>query len=318
MPLTRDTDPLITPRDIPALRPDLVDVSSVFNPGAVRWKDRELLLLRVQTRGRTTVLLPAEVTPSGVEFRGDPIDFGSLDPLPTHVYDPRLTLLDGTIYAVCAGDYEEGCALVTFATDDFEHWEYVGVDDQTNQRNGVLFPEQVGGRYLRMERPNLLQSPGAPPSGSTITCSASSDLLTWERDGEVMAGRPQRWDELIGSGPPPVKTREGWLHLYHGVATHFASVNIYQAGVVLLDLVEPWKVISRGAFNILEPRTEWELNGQVPNVVFPSGMTVDQFDEEGFAQPGSAVRVYYGAADTVVGRATATIAELIEDARFQG
>ena len=75
MPLKRDASPLITPRDIPALRPDLVDVSSVFNPGAVHGNDRELLLLRVQTRGRTTVLLPAEVTAAGVEFIGDPIGF---------------------------------------------------------------------------------------------------------------------------------------------------------------------------------------------------------------------------------------------------
>lgn len=318
MPLRRDPDPLITPRDVPASRPDLVDVTSVFNPGAIRWNGRELLLLRVQTRGRTTVLLPAEVTGDGVEFLGGPLDFGALDPMPAHVYDPRLTLLDGTLYAVCAADYEEGCALVTFATEDFQRWNFVGVDDQVDQRNGVLFPQRVGGRYLRLERPNLVRRPGSPPSGATITCSASSDLITWERVGEVMDGRWQLWDEIIGSGPPPVKTREGWLHLYHGVATHFASVHIYQAGVVLLDLAEPWKVIARGAFNVLEPRTPWELTGQVPNVVFPSGMCVDQFDDEGFALPDSPVRVYYGAADTVTGRATSTIVELIEDAKFQG
>jgi len=318
MPLTRDANPLVTPRDIPAPRPDLVDVSSVFNPGAVRWNDRELLLLRVQTRGRTTVLLPAEVKSRGIEIIGGPIDPGVLEPMPTHIYDPRLTLLDGTLYAVCAADYEEGCALVTLATEDFQHWEFVGVDTETDERNGVLFPERVGGRYLRLERPNRMAVDGGPPTGSTITCSASSDLLTWERVGEVMDGRPRRWDEIIGSGPPPVKTREGWLHLYHGVATHFASVNIYQAGVVLLDLDEPWRVLHRGALNILEPRESWELTGQVPNVVFPSGMCVDRFDEEGFALPESAVRVYYGAADTVVGRATATIGELLDDARFSG
>ena len=85
---------------------------------------------------------------------------------------------------------------------------------------------------------------------------------------------------------------------------------------MLLDLQEPWNVLSRGAFNILEPRTTWELTGQVPNVVFPSGMCVDHFDEDGFARPDSPVRVYYGAADTVVGRATTTIAQLIEDATF--
>ena len=116
-----------------------------------------------------------------------------------------------------------------------------------------------------------------------------------------MEGRPRRWDELIGSGPPPVKTREGWLHLYHGVATHFGAANVYQAGVALHDLDEPWRVLHRGAFNILEPREPWELTGQVPNVVFPSGMIVERVDGNGFAIDDSPVRVYYGAADTVVG-----------------
>jgi predicted GH43/DUF377 family glycosyl hydrolase len=77
-------------------------------------------------------------------------------------------------------------------------------------------------------------------------------------------------------------------------------------------------VIARGAFNILEPRTPWELTGQVPNVVFPSGMVVENVDRDGCADPASPVRVYYGAADTAVGLATSTVAELINDARFAG
>ena len=116
-----------------------------------------------------------------------------------------------------------------------------------------------------------------------------------------MTGRPHYWDELIGSGPPPVKTREGWLHIYHGIATHFASSNIYQAGVCLLDLDDPTRVLARGVNNILEPREMYELVGQVPNVVFPSGMIVEEYDDQGFAFPDSVVRVYYGAADTLGG-----------------
>jgi beta-1,4-mannooligosaccharide/beta-1,4-mannosyl-N-acetylglucosamine phosphorylase len=87
---------------------------------------------------------------------------------------------------------------------------------------------------------------------------------------------------------------------------------------VLLDLADPTRVVARGAFNILEPRETYELTGQVPNVVFPSGMVVETFDDDGFAEPGSRVRIYYGAADTVVGLATTTIAALLEDARFEG
>jgi beta-1,4-mannooligosaccharide/beta-1,4-mannosyl-N-acetylglucosamine phosphorylase len=131
-----------------------------------------------------------------------------------------------------------------------------------------------------------------------------------------MSGRFHYWDENIGSGPAPVKTREGWLQVYHGVAMHFASSNIYQAGVSLHDLDDPSIVLFRGKYNILEPRELYELTGQVPNVVFPSGMIVEDYDNQGFAEMDSKVLIYYGAADTVVGLATSTIKELIEAAKL--
>ena len=152
-------------------------------------------------------------------------------------------------------------------------------------------------------------------SGSAIWLSESDDLLSWRPVAPVANGRFHYWDELIGSGPPPVKTRAGWLHVYHGVATHFGSANIYQAGVLLHDLADPSKVIARSRNNILEPRRLWELAGQVPNVVFPSGMIVEETDGEGFAAPDSPVKIYYGAADTAVGLAESTIRELLEAAQ---
>jgi beta-1,4-mannooligosaccharide/beta-1,4-mannosyl-N-acetylglucosamine phosphorylase len=125
-----------------------------------------------------------------------------------------------------------------------------------------------------------------------------------------MSGRPRYWDELIGSGPPPVKTQAGWLHIYHGVARHFGA-GIYQAGVVLLDLENPARVIARSRNNFLEPRELYEVVGQVPNVVFPTGMIVDDVDGQGYAAPTATVRVYYGAADTCVGLALTTVDELL-------
>lgn len=322
MPLVRHpANPILTRRDIPAIRPHLVDVSSVFNPGAVRFGDRDILLLRVQNRGRETFLLVAE-SRDGARFvvRERLVKFRGLERLPGpifHVYDPRLTLLDGACYIVFAMDTPGGCKLGLARTVDFEAFDFLGLVAEDDSRNGVLFPERVGGRYLLLERPNRTRLAGGPVSGDTIVLSASDDLVTWRRLGPAFQGRPHYWDELVGSGPPPVKTAAGWLHIYHGVATHFAAANIYQAGVVLLDLHDPSRVVARSRYNILEPREAWELAGQVPNVVFPSGMIVEDVDERGFARPESPVRIYYGAADTCVGLATTTVQELI-DACWEG
>jgi beta-1,4-mannooligosaccharide/beta-1,4-mannosyl-N-acetylglucosamine phosphorylase len=214
-----------------------------------------------------------------------------------------------------AADLEQGCKLGVARTSDFKEFEFVGFGSEGDIRNGVLFPEKVAGRYLRLDRPNMAMLEGGPTSGDEIFLSESEDLVDWHRIGSVFAGRHHYWDERIGSGPPPVKTREGWLHVYHGVATHFGSANIYQAGVALLGLDDPSTVISRGRNNILEPRELYELTGQVPNVVFPSGMIVEDFDDEGFARSESTVLVYYGAADTCTGLATTTIADLLAACR---
>lgn len=308
--------PIVTRADIPDIPPHVVDVSSVFNPGAIRWNDSYILLLRVQTRGRETVLMVAEssdgerfwIRPKVVEIAG----IESVGQTVYHVYDPRLTQIDDAVYIVFAADVDGACRLGIAQTRDFERFELVSFGCDVDTRNGVLFPERFDGRYLRLERPNQVLLEGGVTTGSEIILAESDDLVDWRPLGDVMSGRLHYWDELIGSGPPPVKTRAGWLHIYHGVAQHLASAHIYQAGVVLLDLDDPRRVVARGRNNILEPRELWELTGQVPNVVFPSGMIVEDFDDEGFAKPDSLVRVYYGAADTVVGLATTTIQVLLE------
>ena len=307
--------PVLTRAHIPPVRPDLCDVTSVFNPGAVRVEGRELLLLRVQTRGRETVLMPAERTPERrFEVWHHVVQIQGLDQLGLtihHVYDPRLTLLEGVVYAIVALDLDDGCRLALARTHDFKDYTLVSADTEGDRRNGVLFPERVGGRYLRLERPNLVTPPGGATSGDEILLAESEDLVTWNVVGPVMAGRPHYWDELIGSGPPPVKTHAGWLHVYHGVALHLGT-GIYQAGAVLLDLQDPSRVLARTRQNLLEPRREYELVGQVPNVVFPTGLVVEEVDGQGFALPHSRVRIYYGAADTVVGLAVSTVTELLD------
>jgi len=308
-------NPILTRDDIPDIPPVLTDATSVFNPGAVKAGGITYLLLRVQARSRETFLVMAEsadgfrfvVRPRAVELEG----LERVREKVYHVYDARITALEGAYYVMFAMDMDGGCRLGLARTEDLERFRFLGLAATDDVRNGVLFPEKIGGLYLRLERPNRARLEGGPTTGSEIWLAGSDDLAGWRRIGPVMGGRFHYWDEYIGSGPPPVKTREGWLHIYHGVATHFGSANIYQAGVVLLDLADPTKVIGRSRGNILEPREPYELCGQVPNVVFPSGMVVEDFDAEGCALPESPVRVYYGAADTCVGLAVTTVGELL-------
>ncbi len=320
--------PLLTRRDIPDMAPDIVDPSSVFNPGAIQKDGLTVLLLRVQTRGRRTFTVPA-VSDSGLQFQVAPqptvFDWNSQRPQAEifHIYDARITQVENEILVVTAVDTDPGCQLALWrATGKLEtgflgldHLQFAGWSGFSDTRNGVLFPEKIDGQFVLLERPNQDLSDGIsscnPSSGHRIVLSRSTDLQNWSPAVPVMEGRFHYWDELIGSGPPPVKTRHGWLHIYHGIATHFQAANIYQAGAVLLDLDHPEQVIGRCGDNILEPRESWELTGQVPNVVFPGGMTATEIDAEGFVLDSALLRVYYGAADTVVGLAQCTVEDLV-------
>jgi beta-1,4-mannooligosaccharide/beta-1,4-mannosyl-N-acetylglucosamine phosphorylase len=309
-------NPILTRADIPPIPPELVDVTSVFNPGAIKDGDVYRLILRVQSRSRETFLVMAEST-DGVSFKVENkiIDFKGIEKVKEkvfHIYDARITKLEGRFYIMFAMDMQDGCQLGLGVTDDFKSFEFLGITSNEDIRNGVLFPEKINGKYYRMDRPNKAKHSGGPTSGSAICLSESNDLVNWQYVSTLISGRFHYWDEFIGSGPPPVKTRKGWLHVYHGVAGHFGSSNIYQGGVLLLDLNDPSKVVGRCRCNILEPREIGELAGQVPNVTFPSGMIVEEYDAEGFAIESSEVKIYYGAADTSVGLLITTIGELID------
>jgi len=307
--------PILTRGDIPDIPPAFVDVSSVFNPGALQVDERVLLMLRVQSRGRETGLVRAWSN-DGASFEVDNrlVTVRGLEKVGSnvhHLYDPRLTMVDGDLLVALAADTDNGCRLVVARCDKSFDLDVVSVLPDEDLRNGVLFPERIGGRWVMLLRPNRLSLVDGPTSGDEIHLATSTDLITWDPAGHVMSGRPRSWDERIGAGPPPVKTYAGWLLLYHGVATHFGGCNIYQAGACLLDLNDPTRVLARTRRNILEPRETWEVTGQVPNVVFPSGWTVTPGDSQGFVDNSATINVYYGAADTCVGMASTTVAELL-------
>ncbi|MBD3221055.1 hypothetical protein GF314_07400 [bacterium] len=311
--------PVLTRDHVPDVPPDLIDATSIFNPGACRREDgRPMLLARVQTRGRRTLLMRVFgcqrgdcrvdrhlVEIVGLEAIGAPVH---------HVYDPRITRLGDRWIVTCALDLDDGGRVGLFATDDFSRLELIGLTGERDTRNGVLFPGRIGGRYLLLERPNTVAGGGGVASGDTIELLSSDDLATWRSEGPVMQGRWRGWDELIGPGPPPLPTAEGWLLIYHGVATHLGG-GIYQAGVALLDRDDPGRLLARTRDNVLEPREPWEMIGQVPNVVFPTGLVTGPPRDDGTLPVGDEVTLVYGAADTCVGAATSTVGALLEACR---
>ena len=308
--------PLLTRTDLALADPRFVDPTSVFNPGALAAGGRIHLMLRVQSRGRETGLVMA-ASEDGLRFRiaRELVDFAGLESLGErvhHVYDPRLTTLAGRHYALLALDLDTRCELGLAVSDDLAAWQFLGLVSGSGggNRNGVLFPQRIGGRYLRLDRPNRLGM-----SGDEIWLSESDDLLAWRPLGPVASGRARSWDELIGAGPPPILTEAGWLLLYHGVATHYGSVNIYQVGALLLDAENPQRLLARTRRNLLEPREAWELCGQVPNVVFPSGLVLPEHAGPGAAPASARVLVYYGAADTCIGLAESRVGALLAACR---
>ena len=136
--------------------------------------------------------------------------------------------------------------------------------------------------------------------------SQSSDLEFWGHHRHVM--KPSTgWDWLkLGPGPVPIETSEGWLMIYHGVSNTCVGYE-YRAGVAILDLEQPWKVKYNAKAFILSPETDYEMMGDVPNVVFPCAALCDTATGR--------MAIYYGAADTVVGLAYAKIDELIAFAK---
>jgi len=222
-------NPIITRNDIPEIPPHLVAVSSVFNPGAIKFGDKYLLMLRVQNRGRETYLLTV-TSDDGIHFHisDQIVHFRGIERIQEkiyHCYDPRITRIDDVYYIMFAMDLDASCRLGLTQTNDFKNFEFMGIVSDDDNRNGVLFPEKMNGKYLRLDRPNKVQLQGGPTSGSAMCLSESDDLLHWHTVGVVASGRFHYWDELIGAGPPPIKTEKGWLQIYHGVATHFGSSN---------------------------------------------------------------------------------------------
>ena len=158
----------------------------------------------------------------------------------------------------------------------------------TWNKNAVIFPRMIGGRYVMLHR--------IEPD---ICIAHSGDLHDWNHSDVVMRPRPGRWDcAKIGAAGPPIEVEDGWLLVYHGVDDD----RTYRLGAAVLDKDNPGRVLSRTDEPFLEPREEYERVGQVPNVVFSCGSVI--LDEK--------LIISYGAADTVIGVASFGLGEILD------
>ena len=226
------------------------------------------------------------------------------------VYDPRLTVVEGRVVLCFAMDTRHGLRGGVATTEDFERFEVQSLS-VPDDRNMVVFPERIGGRYVRLERPMPVYSRYGKTEAFDIWLSESPDLRFWGESRLVLgAERVPYATTKIGPTAPPVRTPKGWLATIHAVRVverELASWEggwhkEYCAGLMLLALDDPSKVIGLSREPILPPVEDYETTGYRGNVIFPGGMILEDSGE---------VKIYYGAADTVECLATADLGELL-------
>jgi beta-1,4-mannooligosaccharide/beta-1,4-mannosyl-N-acetylglucosamine phosphorylase len=289
----------------PVIPRDLTETSnSIFNSAVVPFKSQFAGVFRCDDK-RRFMQLHVGFSPDGVQWRINPerIQFvgDRRDPAVLHWeygYDPRVCWIEDRYYVSWCNGYH-GPTIGMAWTKDFETFHKMENSLLPFNRNGVLFPRKIGGKYLMLNRPS---DNGHTPFGD-IFISQSPDMIHWGCHRWVMKPNGGWQSTKVGAGPTPIETKEGWLLIYHGVLTSCNGF-VYSAGAALLDLHEPWKVLYRTAPYIISPQALYELTGDTPNVVFPCAALVDA--------PTGRLAIYYGCADTVTGLCFCQVDELIE------
>jgi len=213
------------------------------------------------------------------------------------VEDPRVTPLDGEFYmtytAYGTRRYGGNTYFPMIArSDNLIVWQDIGPLERAENKDHVLFPEKIGGRYAILHR--------RPPN---IWIAFSDDLQNWTDHMVVIEPRPgDNWDNTrVGANGVPLKTEHGWLLFYHA----YDEGHVYRHSVALLDLDDPTRVINRPRGFILEPEEPWEFKGDVPNAIFSCANIL----------VGDEVWVYYAGADRLIGLATAPFQDVLDYAR---
>jgi predicted GH43/DUF377 family glycosyl hydrolase len=294
------TNPILSAADWP------YPVNSVFNPGATLLPDGSTLLLcRVEDRRGHSHLTVARSV-NGVDgwqieprptFRSDPEQF------PEELWgieDPRITYVpELSKYAIVYTAFtRDGPGVSLALTADFHEFERYGVIMPPEDKDAALLPYRINGQWALIHRP--VSAPRAH-----MWLSYSPDLRHWGNHKLMLEARRGAWWDAnkIGLSPPPVETARGWLVIYHGVR-NTAAGSIYRLGLALFNLHAPEHCLMRGDEWIFGPQETYEQRGDVDNVVFPCGYTL--------ATDGDTLRIYYGAADTSIGLATASLRAMLE------
>ncbi len=309
-------NPVLTGADAPYAS------SLVFNAGVIRWKGGYAVAFRndygcteeewAQGKRFTGTNIGLAFSPDGIHWTIEPEPVMELkDREIQRAYDPRLTVIDGEVFMTFAVDTRHGLRGGIARTKDLKRYEIISMSVPDN-RNMVLFPEKVNGMYLRLERPMPVYSRGR--DRFDIWMSESPDLVYWGNATLVAGVEDFPWaNDKIGPGAPPVKTDRGWLVFTHAVDRDESRgkngwegkwVKRYCAGMLLLDLRDPRKVIGICREPLLAPEAVYETDvGFRTNVIFPTAA---------IAEDDGTVKIYYGASDTVIALATAKIDDLVD------
>jgi predicted GH43/DUF377 family glycosyl hydrolase len=280
--------------------------NTVFNAAAAEVNGQILLLARVEDfRGMSHLT---------VARSDNGIDNWQIDPEPTFmpdpqnhpeelwgIEDPRITWLDELKeWAITYTSYSAGGPLVSLAiTKDFRNFKRIGAVMPPEDKDAALFPVRFGEYWAMLHRPVAKTS----TIHANIWLSFSPNLKHWGDHQEIIYARLGGWWDAfkIGLSAPPMQTKHGWLILYHGVRTT-ASGSIYRLGLAMLDINNPAKVIRRSEEWIFGPKASYEREGDVDDVVFPCG----------WINRNGIVYMYYGAADSCIGLATAKLDDLLD------
>lgn len=321
--LTRDHVPLFWKYDLnPKTNPYLMErngINATLNSGAIYLNGMYYLVVRVEGNDRKSFFaVAASSSPvDGFVFKDYPVTMPETDDPATNVYDMRLTKHeDGYIYGIfCAerkdpsapeGDLSSATATAAICrTKDMIHWERLpDLECPSQQRNVVLHPEFVQGKYALYTRPQ-----------DGFINAGSGGGIGWALIDDITQAVIHKGEELIidervyhtikevknGQGAHPIKTPKGWLHIAHGVRSCAAGLR-YVIYCLLTDLQEPWKIIAQPGGHLIAPMG-WERVGDVSNVVFINGMVSDEKGN---------LYMYYASSDTRLHVAATTIDKMLD------